>query len=408
MGLNANASLWIADAPAAWPDTPQELTVTTLGEIESCSRRWALSAGHYPHLWNGRGYPPRVQLGALSGTVVHLALDLIMRALVQAGCPSFHDPTVLQVLRDLGGYTKVVNDCIDRTLSRLASNPRAQRVLEFAARSLRAQVPELRTRAQTMLCQVRLSRIPTRHAEGNTPRTRGPLTMGAFSEIELRAEEIGWKGTADLLLLSPDACEITDFKTGAPDEVHRFQIQVYALLWSRDAELNPGRRRADRLLLAYGGGEIEVAAPKESELDELEVLLRARRGAAHKAVSHHPPEARPNPQNCRYCGVRQLCDEYWTAEKQRWMVQEGEDRRFGDVELTVTSRHGPSSWDARVELCRDVPAGKPAVIRTSGDLEFRPGDRLRVLDAALTMDDEDQTQPAVITLGTLSEAYAVP
>ena len=107
-------------------------------------------------------------------------------------------------------------------------------------------------------------------------------------------------------------------------------------------------------------------------------------------------------------GVRQLCADYWTAETQRRMVQEGEDRRFGDIEVTVTGRHGPSSWDARVELSRDVPAGKPAVIRTSGDLDLRLGDRLRVLNAALTMDDEDQTQPAVITLGTLSEAYAVP
>ena len=408
MGLNAHASLWIADAPAAWPDAPVEMTVTTLGEIESCSRRWALSAGHYPDLWNGRGYPPRVQLGALSGTVVHLALEVITRALVRAGCPSLHDPTVLQVMRDLGGYTKVVNDCIDRALSRLASNPRAQRVLEFAARSLRARVPELRTRVQTMLCRVRLSRVPARHADGNTPRARGPLTMGAFPEIELRAEEIGWKGKADLIALSSDACEITDFKTGAPDEGHGFQIQVYALLWSRDAELNPDRRRADRLLLAYDGGAIEIAAPTESELDELETLLRARRGAAHEAVSHYPPEARPDPKNCRYCGVRQLCDEYWTAETQRRMVQEGEDRRFGDVEVTVTGRHGPSSWDARVELSRDVPTGKSAVIRTSGDLELSPGGRLRVLDAALIMDDEDQAQPAVITLGSLSEAYAVP
>ena len=408
MGLNANPSLWIADAPAAWPDAPAEMTVTTLREIESCSRRWALSAGHYPDLWNGRGYPPRVQLGALSGTVVHLALKVITSALVRAGCPSLRDPIVLQVMRDLGGYTKVVNDCIDRALSRLASSPRAQRVLEFAARSLRAKVPELRTRAQTMLCRVRLSRIPARHAERNAPRARGPLTMGAFPEIELRAEEIGWKGKADLLVLSSDACEITEFKTGAHDEGHEFQIQVYALLWSRDGELNPDGRCADRLLLAYGGGEIEVAAPTKSELDELEVRLRARRGAAHEAVSQHPPEARPDPQNCRYCDVRQLCDEYWTAETQLRMVQVGEDRRFGDVEVTVTGRHGPSSWDARVELSRDVPAGMPAVIRTSGDLELRPGDRIRVLDAAVTMDDEDQGQPVVITLSTLSEAYAVP
>ncbi len=408
MGLNANVSIWTAAAPAAWPDAPTEMTVTTLGGIESCPRRWALGAAHYPELWSGRGYPPRVQLGALSGTVVHLALEVITRALVKAGCPSLQDPTALRVMKDLGGYTKVVNDCIDRALALLASSPRAQRVLEYAARSLRAQVPELRTRAQTMLCRLRLPRLQVRSAEGGAPKGRGPLTAGAFPEIDLRAERIGWKGKADLLVLSPDACEITDFKTGAPDEEHQFQIRVYALLWSRDADLNPDRRRADRLILAYGSGDVEVAAPTESELDEIEVLLVARRDAAHQVVSVHPPEARPTPDHCRYCSVRHLCTDYWRPETQRRMVQEGEERTFRDAEVTITGRHGPSSWDARVEVSRDVAAGKPAVVRASGDLQLRAGDRLRVLDAAITIDDEDNSQPAVITLGALSEAYAVP
>lgn len=408
MGLSANTSPWIAAGPEEWPNAHADMTVTTLREIESCARRWALNAGHYPDLWSGRGYPPRVHIGALSGTVVHLALAVISRALVRAGCPSIDHPTVIRVLKDLGGFTQVVNDCIDRVLSSLASNPRAQRVIEFAARSLRAGVPELRTRAQAMLCGVRLPRIPARDVQGNTSSARGPLTTGAFPEIELRAKDIGWKGKADLLVLSSDACEITDFKTGATDEDHEFQLQVYALLWSRDGELNPDRRRADRLLLAYGGGVIQIAAPTESELDELEVLLRTRRDAAYEAVSHHPPEAHPSRENCCYCAVRQNCDEYWTTKTQRQLVHEGEDRRFGDIEVTVTGRHGPSSWDGRVELSREAPAGMPAVIRTSGEHNFRPGDRLRVIDAALTIDDEDQTQPLVITLGKLSEAYVVP
>lgn len=401
---HANAPIWNADAPAAWPDAPAEMTVTTLREIESCPRRWALGGAYYPELWSGRGYPPRVRISALSGTVVHLALEVITRALVRAGCPSLKDPTALRVMKGLGGYTKVVNECIDRALKPLAGNPRAQRVLEFTARSLRAQVPALRTRAQTMLCRVRLPRILVRHGEGEG---RGPLTAGAFSEIELRAEGIGWKGKADLLVLSSDACEITDFKTGAPDEEHPFQIRVYALLWSRDAELNPDRRLADRLILAYESGDVEVAAPTEWELDDLEVRLVVRREAAYQAVSRHPPEARPGVESCRYCAVRQLCVEYWTPETQCRMSKEGEDRRFGDVAVTITGRHGPSSWDARVEVSRDLDPGKVAVIRASGDLELRAGDRLRFLDAAVTVDEEDHSQPAVITLGALSEAYAV-
>lgn len=35
-------------------------------------------------------------------------------------------------MKNLGGYTKVVHDCIDRALERLASSPRARRILEFS------------------------------------------------------------------------------------------------------------------------------------------------------------------------------------------------------------------------------------------------------------------------------------
>ncbi|MCA9693320.1 MAG: PD-(D/E)XK nuclease family protein [Myxococcales bacterium] len=381
--------------------------MTTLGGIESCPRRWALGAADYPELWSGRGYPPRVQLNALSGTVVHLALEVITKAMVKAGCPSLQDPKALQVMKDLGGYTKVVNDCIGRTIERLASSPRVRRILEYAARSLRAQVPELRTRAQTMLCRLRLPRLQVQSPRGGAPKMRGPLTAGTFPELDLRAGRIRWKGKADLLVLSPDTCEITDFKTGAPSEEHQFQLRVYALLWSLDADLNPDRRRVDRLILAYRSGEVEVTAPTESELDALEMLLVARRDAAHQTVSVHPPEARPAPKHCRYCNVRHLCTDYWMPETQRRMVQEGDERAFGDAEVTITGRHGPSSWDARVEVSQDIAAGKPAVVRTSGDLPLRAGARLRLLDAAITIDGEDNSQPVVITFGALSEAYAV-
>ena len=82
------ASPWTATLPSAWPNAPAEMTVTALAEIEACPRRWALGAAPYPDLWSGRGYPPRVQLSALAGTVVHRALEAITRELVRAGCPT--------------------------------------------------------------------------------------------------------------------------------------------------------------------------------------------------------------------------------------------------------------------------------------------------------------------------------
>jgi hypothetical protein len=48
--------------------------------------------------------------------------------------------------------------------------------------------------------------------------------VGAFPEIELRTPRFSWKGKVDLLAISDSACEITDFKTGVPDEAHKFLV----------------------------------------------------------------------------------------------------------------------------------------------------------------------------------------
>lgn len=400
--------IWDARPPAAWPEVPSEMTVTTLLEIETCPRRWALLAAAYPELWSGRGYPPRVTLAALGGTVVHLALERITRALVESGCGSVQDPAAVQVMRTLGGYTKIVNDCIQTVQARAATNPRALRVADFINRSLRAQVPDLRARTQRLLSSVR---VPDVHLSRAQPRQTGraahraPLAEGIYAELELRVPTLRWKGKADLLVITPTSCEITDFKTGAPDQAHEFQLQVYALLWSRDSDLNPSGRRADRLNVAYGSGQREVAAPAEARLKEVEHEVLARRDAAVRSVSHHPPEARPSSEHCGYCAARHLCGAYWDVQLETHGQQQT-DRRFGDLEVTVTGRHGPASWDAVAEVSGWLPHGKSVVLRTSGDLSLQRHQRLRIVDAGITV-DEDEAQPAAVTVGVLSEIYSV-
>jgi len=406
--LSRDTSIWDARPPAAWPEVPREMTVTTLLEIESCPRRWALLAAAYPGLWSGRGYPPRVTLAALGGTVVHLALERITKALVEAGCGSVQDPAAVEVMRTLGGYTKIIGDCIQAVQARAATNPRALRVADFINRSLRAQVPDLRARTQRLLSgvrvpDVRVSRAQPQQSGRNANRT--PLGEGIYAELELRVPTLKWKGKADLLVIAPTSCELTDFKTGAPDQAHEFQLKVYALLWSRDSELNPSGRRADRLNVAYSSGQREVAAPDETRLKEVEHEVLARRDAANRSVSHHPPEARPSTEHCGYCAARHLCSEYWDVHLKAHGQQQS-DRKFGDLEVTVIGRHGPASWDAVSEVSGWLPPGKAVVLRTSDDMSLQRSQRLRIVDAGITVDD-DEAQPAVVTVGVLTEIYSV-
>jgi len=402
-----SASPWTTDIPAAWPSAPADMTVTTLVDMEGCPRRWAMSAAEYPALWQGRGYPPPLNSQALAGTVVHMALETVSRALVQAGCQSVQDPCAPQVMGTLGGYTKVVSDCIELVLSRLATNPRAAPLLEGAGRALRTRVPDFRMRLQTILCRTRLPNRATSSGPTYEARTRRPLPFGSFSEIEFRAPALGWKGKADLLLLTEAACEIIDFKTGAHDEKHRFQLEVYALLWSRDRDLNPTGRLANRLVLRYEAGDLEVPAPTATYLDELERTVVARRAAAHLAVSSRPPEARPHPDTCRYCGVRQLCDRYWVPKTLEDVAGSSANRDFGDLEVLVSGRHGPSSWDAVFTLGAGFHPGKHALVRTRGNHVFRSGYRLRILNASIAMDIDDDASPVAVTLSSQSEVFVV-
>lgn len=313
----------------------------------------------------------------------------------------------LYVLHEVRAYTRVVEECVERILRRYVGNPRAGATMERAQRTLHGQVPMLRARVQSMLGRLRLSKgAPAVPAPSlplpSGPPLRVPLANGTYSELEVHAKSIGWKGRVDLLVLSDETCEVTDFKTGAAGQWHEFQIRVYAVLWRLDDVLNPSGRAVDRLVLAYEGGDVEVAPPSAQEIDDLSRDLLARRMAAEMALAEAIPEARPAVESCRYCGVRQLCDAYWAGA-----THVLEDGRFGDIELEIIGRHGLTSWDAVVVRARKCPEGMPALLRLQQPHEFRVGSRVRVLDGLLSRDPEEDAAPVIVALSALSEIYFV-
>ena len=79
----------VATVPTSWPPPPENMTVTAYEEINTCPRQWALSKADYPDLWQGQGYPPKLQVHAVKGSVVHLAVETITKKLILAGCRRF-------------------------------------------------------------------------------------------------------------------------------------------------------------------------------------------------------------------------------------------------------------------------------------------------------------------------------
>jgi hypothetical protein len=189
---------------------------------------------------------------------------------------------------------------------------------------------------------------------------------------------------------------------------------VYALLWARDRELNPDGRLADRLVLSYDEGDVEVPALGEEELHHLEDELRRRTTQALADLQVDPPQARPGPEICVYCPVRQLCEEYWPWHARHGLGSESARTGFGDVQIKVAAQHGPSSWDGAVESGPGLKVGGSILLRTADlRVDLHPGQRLRLLNVHMNVPDEEPVEgrrpdPAVVaTMGASSEVFLI-
>ena len=407
-------SSWQVFRPSLWPEEPPWMSYSTLLDLEACPRRWALSAAEYPNVWEGSGYPRPPQQAALEGTIVHLSLQKITRALVGSGCASLSGENAISTLRELGGYTAVILAGLQLALQPYERNPRAGPIIEGIRRRLSARVPELRLRVQRLLTRIPLTerRISESQTAVNHPamKSRSKLVQGSYAEVEIRAIEMGWRGFADLLTLSNTQCEIRDFKTGTPKQEHESQVRTYALLWARDSDLNPLGKLADKLVLSYDGGDTQVPAPDEDEINSLEGELRRRTTEALASLQADPPEARPNPQNCKFCHVRHLCEEYWHLHARQQESHESPKSRFCDVQIGLTGQHGPRSWDGVIESGPDLEVGAPILLRaTSPQFDLKPGQRVRLLNVHIRVSPEESIEEQqsifVATMGANSEAF---
>ena len=369
-----------------WPGPPSRWSYSSLSEAEICPRRWMLVRADYPDLWTGRGYPQKPSPAALFGDVVHAALETILRAYRVAGCSSVQDPSTVAVLRSLGGLTGLVERCIDERLRQLATNPRAsERIAEFWT-TLSAQVPEMRRRVQEIISRVPLSPVvptpATSSQDAMTSSTQAALGVGSHPEVTLRADDVRMLGRVDLITITPDQAEIVDYKTGVPDTHHRDQLRAYALLWSLDTSRNPSGRPATKLVVAYADRDDIFDAPTATELLHLAAGLNARIDIAEVALIERPPPARPSPDICPLCPVRQICDEYWASPVSRpTKLTDGD--RF-DMEGRVIERNGPRSW-----VISPLRGERSVLLRTlSESVELVVGASVRAVGLVLVEDEE--------------------
>lgn len=393
---------------AVLPLRPAYWSYSSLKEMEACPRRWMLSRAEYPKLWGRRGYPQLPVAAALFGDVVHAALDTVLRKLVAVGCTSPRSAEAAQVLRSLGGITAVVEAALRDRLAMLEGNPRLDddRMKRISV-ELGDRVPHARAQVQAYLSRTALPATPQAAGPKADPGAgvggpafgRGPAGLGAHPETPLAAEALRMMGRVDLLTVTQDRVSITDYKTGVEDPSHVDQLRLYALLWDLDRVVNPSRRPATELTVAYPSREVTVSAPGEAQLRDLEETARQRIAAAERELVASVPQALPSEQKCSLCQVRQLCGAYWEQAPEAHTFSAG---TWFDYQGVVGPQNGARSW----WLLSERTGQKAMLLRTAATRRpLLPGRRIRVLN--LLLDADPEVEAPVATLTATSEVFVL-
>ena len=153
-------------------------------------------------------------------------------------------------------------------------------------------------------------------------------------------------------------------------------------------------REIGALTVAYIDRDQSVPVP--GDWDVLRRSLEERIVMADQALMALPPTAIPSAE-CRHCPVRQMCDEYWQSSH---AVRDASSP-FGDVEVDVLAPNGPKSWFVSLS-----GASGQSLLRTATEVEeFEVGQRLRVLNVAITETEDDNW--TVVTINARSEIFSI-
>lgn len=390
-----------------WPQAPSRWSYSSLKVIEACPNQWMLSRADYPDIWDRHGYPALPAVPAIFGNIVHSVIDRLTSEFKAAGAisPALND--VVGILGALGGWRAIVLDAIEQELVRLGGNPRVspERVDRLRDELVR-RAPEAADQVKVFLsrgafpsvAEIDVGTTGDGSSTGGSPPRR-PAGLGAHAELEVVADALRLTGRIDLLVVDDAEVRILDFKTGAENDHQGDQVRLYALLWYLDAQANPDHRLATDLRIVYPASEQAVAAPDQVELWCFADAAAARVQAADAVTRQPPPTANPTEENCRYCSVKHLCDDYWpTLPPAVTAVPTGQ---WFDFEGRILRQNGSKSWFA--ETLTQPPI--EVLVRTvEPDMTFQVGRRVRLLRVRRSQDPDDLDRLVISMAGT-SEWY---
>ncbi len=401
-------SIWQVTLPNGRTLVPGLVSPSVLTRIESCPRRFHLSRGSYPSIWDRPGYPSRPSVAALAGMVMHRSTEIIGAEVYRSAGTG--EARFVAAMRSLGGFDALVERVTDELTINVTENPRAQYSRDWLVEQLRRKHQDIREQVQGNSSILDVGQQRRNEAPLSTqPRRLGP---GTYFEIELLSPNIGCKGRLDCLSLNESGVEIIDFKSGERSSEHEFQLRFYQMVWANDRVHNPDGLATVKLALIYPKGTHYLEPLDTEQLSEFTSAIVERIIHCREQLESDVPQANPTRANCEFCDVRHLCDEYWKQPGEEMFIRPSVRRvnTLIDVRLELKEAITDSVWLVQSQG-GGLSHGTSAHLRCGvfrevfEQMKAGVGTKLRLIAASHMTQDDGTSALSVISVDPTSEVF---
>ena len=380
----SNGQFYHLTKPSEWATPPKKYSFASLKQITECPLGWQLQNSKYDGMDR---YPSRPNPAAVEGSIVHSLLEKLFRSLACHGMPFIGSDAFQKCVSEID-----INLTISRLIrdheERIALNPRGHGF------QLRSSIQQLRNKV------VQIFRDQYDKIRQNTPTSIIRYSYNApkkqtichvadndisallhknkvLTELKLEHKTLPFVGIIDFVWLDDENIKISDFKSGSYRYDHREQVLMYTLLLKSH--------------LGYLPKEAFIVYPDKSERVEIDdnIVNKAFFDLSDKIINAKrelntvPAKAILN-DNCQYCQVRQLCDQYWVS----LFNDPHQLKKVGvvDIEVEVTGIHSNHGFVGRTIDCDNLKVVYKTNIAKALPL-FTCGERLRIIGVKRNADE---------------------
>lgn len=306
--------IFLLRSPNAPPRIPDCWSWSSLTAWRRCPRRWWLERSHYPNA--PTPYPQAGTAAAIEGLLLHGAVEEFAKHVAdQRGLGVTDD----RAIRSSFPVRRIMQQNLRQLLDKGTHRSNPGRLLSRV--SIDGCVNAFRAAARTCLSGIVKPSV--------TGVGKGKRTSGAEVHVSIKDPKLC--GRIDYV--GPGA--VLDFKTGSPKEDDLNQLRFYGLLvW-----LATGKLPAEMTVAYLRTNSVEsLSVPTVTEMEAMAAAVRLEIQEIETDIAGGKAEARPVPENCRLCPVRQLCDEYWSSPSSESLrlgprTQTLESPQWIDIEL---------------------------------------------------------------------------